>query len=217
MLQSDHYELLDRLRLSKSEEDRRQALNELMIKEQNGEFEQGDMISLLENRDPVYQAYAIGAVGRIRMEGCASQLKSIFLKSNNPLILVALLDAFLAFESDEFIDAVIKKLKNPRKKAGFLRKETSLIETAFDSEMILDQILVPALKYLQVAGNGGIGKKIEIYLAHDDSTVRWHTLSAFDKLSIPLDNNQLAEIKATDENALVREQAAIMLEKSQTA
>ena len=49
MLQSDHYELLDRLRLGKSAEDRHQALNELMIKEQNGEFEQGDMISLLEN------------------------------------------------------------------------------------------------------------------------------------------------------------------------
>ena len=80
MLQSDHYELLDRLRLGKSAENRQEALNELKIREQNGEFEPKDMISLLENKDPVYQAYAIGAAGRTRMDGCAPLLKSLFLK-----------------------------------------------------------------------------------------------------------------------------------------
>ena len=213
MLQSDHYELLDRFRFGKSAEDRQQALNDLIIKEHNGDFDKKDLISLLENEDAVYQSYAISALGRTRIEGCASRLKSLFLKSNNPLLLTALIDTFIAYESDEFVDAVLKKLKKPTKKVLFQKKNTPSIDTAFDDEMILEQILIPVLKYFQIAGNSKVGKTIENYLTHEDSNIRWHTLSAFDKLSIPLDGNRLAEIQANDENALVREQAAIMREK----
>ena len=213
MLESNHFEILERLRFSKSGEERQQALKDLIVREQSGDFDEKDLLSLLENEDTVYQTYAIGALGRLRMDNCTSQLKSVFLKSNNPLILAALLDAFVAYDTDEFVPVVLKKMKNPTRRPWFKKKNLSLMESVFDDEMILDQILVPSLKYFQIAGNRTVGKAIEPYLDHEDSMVRWHTLVAFDKLDIPLNDDRLAKIQTTDEDILVKEQVKIMRDK----
>ena len=153
MLQSVHYELLDRLRFSKSGEERQQALQDLMVRELNGDFDDEDLTKLLKNDDSVFQSYAIGALGRLPKKTCISDLKILFQKSNNPIILVTLLDTFLAYASEKFVDVVLKKLKKPTKKLRFRKNATSSIDSAFDDEMIREQILVPSLKYFQIAGD----------------------------------------------------------------
>ncbi|MCP4749708.1 MAG: HEAT repeat domain-containing protein [Proteobacteria bacterium] len=213
MLRSDHYELLDKLRFGKSKEERSEALRQLIVFEADGKFEENDFLALLKNEDSVLQTYAIGALGRRRTESGMPLLKTMYLDSNNPLFLSKLLETFSQYGTDEFVKVVLKRLKKPVAKRKVRLRKSSSMETIFDKDFILDQILVPSLKYLQIAGDPKVGKTIKAYLDHEDSNVRWHTLVAFDKLTVPISDVKLLAIEKEDEDTLVREQASIMLAK----
>ncbi len=211
MLRSSHYELLDQLRYGESSVERKEALKDLIVFEQEGKFEDDDFLSLLKEKDKVFQIYAIGALGRQQVEKSIPLLTTLYKESNDPLILLALLDAFLLFESDAFVDVVLSRIKIPDKKKKAKKKNRSTM--IFDNGFILDQVIIPSLKYLQISGGSDIKDTILPYLDHDDSNVRWHSMVVFDKLEIPLDEKKLEEIKQADKSILVREQAEIMLIK----
>ena len=218
MLQKLHYKLLDRLRFGESAVDRNQALKELIVLEEEGKFEEEDFNKLLEDQDIVFQLYAMDAMGRQKIQNSIPKLKSFYLNSNNPLILSKLLENFLRFGTGDFVDVVIKRLKKPikKKRLRLRNKKIVSLENFVDHDFILDQIIIPSLKYLQLAGTPNIKKKsIESLLVHEDPDVRWHTLVVYEKLSFPLKIKKLEEIQQTDQNVLVREQAAIMLAKKE--
>lgn len=218
MLQKLHYKLLDRLRFGESAVDRNQALKELIVLEEEGKFEEEDFNKLLEDQDIVFQLYAMDAMGRQKIQNSIPKLKSFYLNSNNPLILSKLLENFLRFGTGDFVDVVIKRLKKPLKKKRLRLRNKKIVslENFVDHDFILDQIIIPSLKYLQLAGTPNIKKKsIESLLVHEDPDVRWHTLVVYEKLSFPLKIKKLEEIQQTDQNVLVREQAAIMLAKKE--
>ncbi len=202
--------MLDKLRFGETAEERNEALGELKTFEDEGRFEAKDLMELLEDEEPVLKMYAIGALGRLKIESSIPKLSELYLDSDNPLVLEMLLDAFLLFNTNAFVSVVLKRIKKSRKITRILKKKPSL-DTIFDNDFIIDQILIPSLKYLQTAGDPKkIEKGIHVYLDHSDSNVRFHTLVAYQKLAIPLDEKILREIAETDKNALVREQAAIM-------
>ena len=124
-----------------------------------------------------------------------------------------LLTAFQKFETDDFLDIVIEKLKKLKKKPWIFQKRVPISGLTEDKGFILNQILIPSLKYIQEAGNPGVEKTIRLFLDHEDANVRWHTLKVFDKLEITLKSEVLQKIIDSDASPLVREQAAILAEK----
>ncbi|MBU3916743.1 hypothetical protein KKA14_14525, partial [bacterium] len=174
-----------------------------------GRFEEEDLITLLREDDSVFQAYAIRALGRQKVITSIPELKSLFLKSDNPIILIRLLEAFFEFGTVDFVDVVIQRIDNSNKKRNRKPSENSV----FDEGFIIDQIIIPSLKYLQIAGNEKDEWVIRQYIDNEDSNVRWHVLVAFNKLGISLREKEIQKIATTDKSRLVREQASIMLSK----
>lgn len=213
MLQSDHYELLDKIRFGKDSDERREALQSLINLEYEERFDQSDILQLLEDDDPVIQVYAIGAVGRLKLTSGISALKKQYSESSNPLILNELLTAFQLFESDDFLDIVIEKLRKLNKKSGIFEKLRSQTDSNSERRFILNQILIPSLKYIQEAGNQGVEKIVKQFLSHEDANVRWHTLKVFENLQIALKPELLQKLVESDASPLVREQAAILTTK----
>lgn len=213
MLQSQHYEILKQLRFAKTSEERKGARRELMHLESLGEIDESDLVTLLNHEDAVFQVYAIQAIGRRKAVSVGNKLIKLFQSSQNPLILTELLAAFVELESDMFLKAVMDKLKKLKKGMKAVSKKATAFDQVFDDETIHDQIILPSLKYLQLFGNTKIEKFITPYLDSPDPNIRWNALVIFDRLSLTIKDKTLNQIKETDTAALVREQAAIMLDK----
>jgi HEAT repeat protein len=213
MLQAYHFELLEQLRFSKTAQQRKNVLQELIALEERGRLEPDDLLKLLDDPDPVFRVYAIGAFGRHRIRSGVDRLKKLYLDNHNPLMLSALLAAFTEYGTGDFVKAVLAKLKKSRRAIGARSSTGARLDRIFDNAFLLDQILVPSLKYLRVAGNPRIEKSIRMFLNHEDPVVRWHTLLAYDHLSLSIKEKRLRQIETSDPSALLREQAAIMLAK----
>ncbi len=205
MLQSEQIELLDQLRFSEKAADRNKALRDLKALEMDGKFEEDDLLRLLEEKDFVFQTYAIGAVGRLKIKNGISPLCKIYQESSDPLILPSLLETFSNFESDAFVDCVIKKLSD----LSNVKDQKSAANLSF----LLEQIVVPSLKYLQKSGSAKIEKTISRFLENPDPTIRWHALMTYDKLNLQIPDEKLKQLQESDSYALVREQASVMIEK----
>ncbi len=204
-MENELIELLDRLRFGDTASDRNQALKDLKLFESEGKIIDEDLLQLLDDKDFVFQTYAIGAIGRLKMESGISRLCAIYEESIDPLILPLLLDAFIRFGSDQFSSCVEQKLCDLKQKKN---KNPS-----GDQSFILEHIIVPSLKYFQVSGNRQIKETIFDFLHDPDPTVRWHALITFDKLELSISSDEIEGILNNDPYVLVREQAAVMLEK----
>ncbi len=213
MLQSDHYELLDKLRFGKNSDERKEALKALINFEYEGRFEVADYLKLLAEEDPVFQVYAIGAIGRQKVGSANSELKRIYANSSDTMILNELLTAFQQFESDDFLDIVIEKLKKLNKKPWLFPGRYRTSGTGSDKAFILNQILIPSLKYIQTAGNDTSAKTVRQFLDHEEANVRWHALKVFDSQDIALKLETVSRLKESDSSPLVRELAAVLIEK----
>ncbi|MBC8395036.1 MAG: hypothetical protein H8E17_21005 [Deltaproteobacteria bacterium] len=216
MLQSDHYELLDRLRFGKDNDERKEALKALINLEYEVRFDEADFLKLLADEDPVFQVYAIGAMGRQKIKAGIPELRKIYLNASDTLILNELLTSFQQFESDDFIDIVVEKLRKLTKKSWSFLKNSSYDRDS-DRGFILNQILIPSLRYIQMAGNAKVEKTVRVFLDHEDANVRWHSLMVFDKLGIPLKQDFISRMIESDPSPLVKELAAIMMEKRKSA
>lgn len=205
MLQSEHIELLDRLRFSEKASERNQALKDLKRLELEGAFAEDDLLRLLDEKDFVFQTYAIGALGRLKIAKAIPALCKLYQKSTDPLLLPALLDTFAKFPSKAFTDCVINKLNQLLKS----KEQDRTGNLAF----LLEQVIVPSLKYLQLSGGEKVAEIVNRFLNDTDATIRWHALMTFDKLELPIVETELQKFAKSDTYALVREQASVMLEK----
>ncbi len=197
--------LLDRLRYGKDASERNQALKDLKLLESEGRVIDDDLLQLLDDKDFVFQSYAIGAIGRLKVGKANSRLCELFEQSSDPLILPLLLDAFIRIGSNKFCSCVESKL-------DYLER-VSKENPQGDHSFILDHILVPSLKYFQVSANRDVKETVYRYLSHSDPIVRWNALITFDKLELQISVEEIESIQKNDSYVLVREQAAIMLEK----
>lgn len=213
MLQRTHYDLLDKLRFGKDSDERKMAMKELINLESEAQFNKLDVLKLLEDKDPVIQVYAIGAIGRQQVIDGVPELKRRYVESSDPLILNELLNAFQGFESDDFLDIVVEKLRKLYKKPWLFQKHLMRSESSAEKAFILGQILIPSLNYIQKKGSSSVEKTIKPFLTHEDANVRWHALKTFDTLTIPIKPEILQQMAESDPSPLVREQAAIITTK----
>lgn len=213
MLQSNHFELLDKLRFGKDSDERKNALQELVFLEHEAQFDESDMIQLLNDNDPVIQVYAIGAIGRLKLSSAIPELKKRYLESTDPLMLNEMLMTFLQFESNEFLDIVLEKLRKLAKKPWLFQKRLPKTRGTDEKEFLLNHILVPSLKYIRQFGNPMVVKTVKGFLNHKDGNVRWQTLKLYDSLEISIKTEVLKKMAASDPNPLVREQADILISK----
>lgn len=213
MLQSDHYELLNKLRFGKNSDERKEALKALINFEYEGRFDAADYLKLLADEDPVFQVYAIGAVGRQKVNSAISDLKRIYTDSSDTMILNELLTAFQQFESDDFLDIVVKKLKKLSKKPLLFPNRSRSSGTGSDNAFILNQILIPSLKYIQTAGDANAEKTVRQFLDHEEGNVRWHALKVYENQEIAFKPETVSRMKESDSSPLVRELAAVLIEK----
>jgi len=213
MLQSTHYELLDKVRFGKDGDERKEALKALINLEYEAEFDDADLLKLLDDNDAVIQVYAIGAMGRLQTKDCIPALIEKFTESTNTLILNELLNAFQQYDSDDFLDIVISKLKKLYKKPWFFNLRKTVLDSDSDRGFVLNQILIPSLKYIRIAGNPKVGKIVKPFLDHEDANVRWHTLKVFDSIGIEIKSDILQDFIVSDSSPLVRELATIILER----
>ncbi|MDH5560164.1 MAG: hypothetical protein OEY59_04835 [Deltaproteobacteria bacterium] len=205
------YLFLDQLRFGETSEERNHAFEELVYMEEEGQIKEEDLFELLDHEDQVYQVYAIGAFGRKKIHKSVSKLKELYLKSDNPVILVALLRAFCDFSIGDFEAAVLKRIQQKYWKRKFKLKIDLSQEKIFDKDFVLDQILLPSLKYLQIVGTSGAEKVVNVYLSHSDPVVRWHCLMFYKKRELTIQQKILTEIAEKDDYALNREIAVMML------
>lgn len=207
MFGDNHSTLLEKLRFGERTSDRSQALKDLIVLEQEGGVEKARLVALLSDKDFVFQSYAISAVGRLKVVEAIPKLKKLFSASTDPIILTILLETFVNLESNQFVDVVLKRLQRLNVKG---EKENN---GDTDNLFLLEQIILPSLKYFQIVEGKGIEASIRCFLSDSNPTVRWHTLVTFDKLGMEISDEELTAMKKQDSYALVREQAAIMLEK----
>lgn len=214
MANNQFYHLLYLLRYGKQQENE-DALLQLKEMEGNGDVEPKEIIALSKEAiDPVTQNYVIGAIERLRIEEGYPWLKDLYLKSNNPILLLSLLEVFQQLERDEFLKIVLKKLKNPRIDTKKKKQEGFFMDDIFDGEFIQDQILIPSLRYLQEHGTPSIKKDILPFLQqHSDKKVRWHALVALDKSGVELDHKLLKQLVSTESDNAIREQVKVILER----
>lgn len=205
MQEDEQLELLNKLRFGDSPFDRSQALKDLKVMEMEGRIDEDSLLRLLADKDFVYKSYAIGAIGRLRVKEAINALCALFRDSSDPMLLMALIDTFIAFESDEFVGPVLERLETLVARA---EKDSS-----GNQAFLLEQVAAPSLKYLQIAGNNSVEPTVKRFLTVDDPTIRWHALITFDKLNLFISEEELERLAREDAYALVREQAAVMLEK----
>ncbi len=205
MLKDEQLALLDKLKFGANAPERSQALKDLMLLELEGKVEKDDLIYLLDEKDSVIQSYAIGAVGRLKINESIPKLQQLFMNSDDPILLPTLLESFAKLDSDLFVPIVAKRLKLFASGNNHNNNDNGLF--------LLEQIIVPSLKYFQVAGEKNIKDTIDCFLSDSNPTIRWHTLVTYEKLELDISDDELTKIKDQDVYPLVREQAAIMLEK----
>ena len=208
MLQEKHHQLLEQLRIGQSFSERKAALNRLKTLEDSGLTKEGDIKELLNENDAVTRNYALGAAGRLKVEGVKSKLISDFAKSFDPIILISFIEAFISYDQPDFIKPITDKIKVLQQSTAKKSKQKDL-----EGEFILEQIIIPCLKYLEKHGNKDQAEMIESFLCDDDANVRWHALKMIDQFQIDISKSQLNEIIEKDSSRLNREQATIMLEK----
>lgn len=210
-----HYHLLKQLK-DADPEVRHDALMILMELESEEELVSDDFKDLLNQDDQVLQQYAIQAIGRNRIEDAYDVLADFFKNSMNPILLSTALSVFQETESPVFFDRVRNKLENAwqEKPAGGKKHSNDLMDQLFGEEELLDQILVPGLKYFQTLESIDHHEFLYAYLQHKNVHVRWNTLMIFNRLELPLDKTLLERISQNDTYAPIRELADIMLTKN---
>jgi hypothetical protein len=209
MLQEKHHQLLDQLRFGQSFSERKNALISLKALEDSGLTKEVDIKALLNENNSVTRNYAIGAAGRLKIKDLKSKLINDFDKSFDPLILISYIEAFISYNQADFVIPITDKIKVLQQPSAKKSKQQNL-----EDDFILEQIIIPCLKYLEKHGNKAHAKLIKSFLNDDDANVRWHALKMIDQFQIDLPKNQLIEIIEKDSSRLNREQATIMLEKS---
>ena len=208
MLQEKHHQLLDQLRFGQSFSERKNALISLKALEDSGLTKEVDIKALLNENDSVTRNYAIGAAGRLKIDDLKSKLINDFVKSFDPLILISFIEAFISYNQADFVIPITDKIKVLQQPSAKKSKQD------LEGDFILEQIIIPCLKYLEKHGNKDHAKMIKLLLNDDDVNVRWHALKMIDQFQIDISRNQLIEIIEKDRSRINREQATIMLEKS---
>lgn len=205
-----YYKYMDQLRFSQTADERKEALNILKILEAEGAVESRELLQLLKDEDPVIKTYAIGAVARQKIIEAGPVLQKMFEQSMDPLILRTLLDAFIEYNHSAFVKVTIRKIK--RLNSFFFRLlHARRKNVMFDDAFVLDQILVPTLKYFELCGYPKMKSFLKRFLKSKDPNVRWHTLKVFQKLDIQIPVAKLQQIEDNDSYAPNRELAGMML------
>ena len=208
MLQEEQLQLLDQLRFGQSFSERKDALIGLKALEDSGLTKPLDIKTLLNDDDSVTRNYAIGAVGLMKIEELKSKLINDFAQSFDPIILISYIEAFISYDQADFVIPITDKIKVLQKSAPKKTKKQGL-----EGDFILEQIIIPCLKYLEQHADKDQAEMIKSLLNDDDTNVRWHALKMIDQFQIDISENQLIEIKEKDSSLLNREQASMMLDK----
>ncbi|MCP4296217.1 MAG: hypothetical protein GY786_11470 [Proteobacteria bacterium] len=207
MQRSDYFYFIDQLTQVIGAEERIEVEQRLADVEQSGLINDQEYLELLENDHPVIRIYGAGVLGRQKSKAGIAPLIEFYDKEKNPLVLSQLLNVFFHYDSGEFLDVILAKiLLSPWK--GLINKKTSSKQ-----RVLRDLILTDSLKYIQKWGDNRIEKKIAIFLKHSDPLVRWNTLKSFDALNLKLNIIEVEKIAIDDSDRLVRELAAIIIEK----
>ena len=208
MLQEEQLQLLDQLRFGQSFSERKDALTSLKALEDSGSTKPLDIKTLLNDDDSVTRNYAIGAAGRMKNEELKSKLINDFAQSFDPILLISYIEAFISYDQTDFVIPLADKIKVLRKSPSKKVKQQDL-----EGDFILEQIIIPCLKYLEKHANKDHAEMIKSFLNDDDINVRWHALKMIDQFQIDISENQLIDIKEKDSSLLNREQASMMLDK----
>lgn len=208
MLQEEHFQLLDQLRFGESFSERKDALISLKAYEDSGLTKDSDIKTLLNDDDSVTRNYAIGAAGRMKIESVIGKLIKDFAELFDPIILLSYVEAFIAYGKPDFVNPLSTKIKQLQGLAGKKTKHKAL-----EGNFILEQIIIPSLKYFHQQGNASLKDTILSFLNDDDNNVRWHALKIIQQFQIKLPQNKLNEIAKKDPSRLNQELASIMLDK----
>lgn len=208
MLQEEQLQLLDQLRFGQSFSERKDALISLKAFEDSGLTKAADIKALLNDKDPVTRNYAIGAAGRMKIEELKSPLINNFAQSFDPILLISYIESFINYDQADFVIPITDKIKVLQKSVSKKANQQDL-----ESDFILEQIIIPSLKYLGKHANKDYAELIRSFLNDDDMNVRWHALKMIDQFRIDISESQLIEIKKKDSSLLNREQASMMLDK----
>ncbi|OGG94985.1 MAG: hypothetical protein A2527_06500 [Candidatus Lambdaproteobacteria bacterium RIFOXYD2_FULL_50_16] len=215
MLEERHLLALDQLSNAVSSVERQNAYQMLLSYETAGEIKEADLLMLLGEADPVVQSHARGALARLGSEAAKPKILKLFAETNDPILLEEILETFTIYGTEDFIEAVIKRLANPIKKKGFFAKrvEGPIMEQLFDKDFVLRQILIPSIKYLGASRSPKAVKVLNSLIEHDDPMIRLNCLAAYDKIGVLPGPAKLAEMSKNDPSALVRDEAQILIEK----
>ncbi|OGH03471.1 MAG: hypothetical protein A2600_10155 [Candidatus Lambdaproteobacteria bacterium RIFOXYD1_FULL_56_27] len=215
MLEQQHYQVIDQLSSGADPAARLRAAEQLAAFEASGEITEDDLLGLLQSEELAIRAHAILALSGKKSQKATAPLSRLFVESNDPILLQELLEAFCAYGDDRFAAVVLKRIKKPSrfKRAAMLLRNR--LEELFDGQFILDQILLSALKYLQVSGFAKPGKEIKALLEHKDPMIRLNCLRLYDRINDLPQQKRLQELVTRDPHPLVREAAAILMEKLQ--
>ncbi len=207
MQRSDYFYFIDQLTQVNGAEKRIEVEQQLADVEQSGLISHREYLELLENDHPVIRIYGASVLGRQKSTAGIEPLIEFYDKEKNPLVLSQLLNVFFHYDSGEFLDVILAKISlSPWRE--LINKKTSS-----ERRILRDLILTDSLKYIQKWGDKGIEKKIVIFLKHSDPLVRWNTLKSFDALNLKLNTIDVEKIAKNDSDRLVRELAAIIIEK----
>ena len=204
MFEEQHYVYMNQLSHHDSEI-RIGALNELIKLEKDKNMPPKVFTNLTKDENPIIQLYGIGAILRLKIQTAYACINKFLETSTQPLMLVDIIEQIRLSSIPDFVPSLVDRISG--------KKSPKNADPIFDEAFILDQILIPILKYFQLVAHKKTKKILLKLLDHENKNIRWNTLKAIDKNKIVLEKKTLGLIQAKDSYALNRELASILLIK----
>ena len=194
---------------------REEATKRLLEYERNGRLPLEALLEFSESENPPLSMYAISALGRNGQPAALKKLIDLAQRhrAGNPLFLAQIVDA-LGDTHHAGASPVLLGLLGLRTGRGKLFGRKSRKE---EEEAALERsrafLTLPVLRALEKVGDAKAAALLGDYLEHPEPLVRWHAIQNLVRCNVLQFNERLKQMADGDGNALVREAAAIAIER----
>lgn len=202
--------------MTEDTEEREKILSKLNRYERSGILPLKVMLELANEESPSISMFAISALGREGSNQSVAKLVELLDKNReeNPLFVDTLIDALGDSKNQKAAAPLLSILGIRKSLISKLLKKTGKKQAENNGKAELKQFYVlPVIRALEKIEDPAAAELLVPFLDHEDALVRWHTIQNIAKCGLKGQIQKLEEIRAKDDNEVVREIADIALEK----
>lgn len=191
------------------------AMTRLADHERNGRLPLAALLEFCEVENPALSMYAISALGRNGQPAAVKKLIDLMERhrAGNLLFLEQIIDALGETRSLQAAPPLAALLGIRGGWSGKLFGRRRKEEDEAAQERLRDQLALPVLRALERVADPRTAPLLGDYLTHAEPLVRWHAIRIMAATNTTAFNDRLRDLAANDPQELVREAAALALER----